>query len=458
MLGYTIRKSDLDRITSKSSFCTSTREPFREKDFHLHNVSSERTKGWSNTVEATHQKQLNDAAERRAREETERCRTDLEERIWQLDERRHLIAQATEKLANESDMMKTFSSAMKFSAVLAEREHQLNAKKLSLDQERTLEEESFRQMKLNQNKLLEREISEEEASKTKKLAAAHMQREQLDMMRNRRLYEMRAERDEGVFIRQCNDQFLAEETNRKRREREKAVRAQKDTMAAQKYLVELKQREVDRTKCEEKHIAEYAVRMDETLARRKEAEASALNEKQAMREALIDAQAERLAFIRDNEDERITAQCLQTEEEQLAVENDKRMRLRAWRTEIEASRRAELERKGIDDLREGEDRKRVAEFTHLVSQKLAADELEESIHRREEAQKHACDLQKQIDAKKRKSQEAKCRQVSSSLRAAREANEANGSFDKFAEKIITEFAQAGKNIIPLMKALEREEV
>ena len=439
MLGYTIRKSDLDRITSKSSFCTSTREPFREKDFHLHNVSSERTKGWSNTVEATHQKQLNDAAERRAREETERCRTDLEERIWQLDERRHLIAQATEKLANESDMMKTFSSAMKFSAVLAEREHQLNAKKLSLDQERTLEEESFRQMKLNQNKLLEREISEEEASKTKKLAAAHMQREQLDMMRNRRLYEMRAERDEGVFIRQCNDQFLAEETNRKRREREKAVRAQKDTMAAQKYLVELKQREVDRTK-------------------RKEAEASALNEKQAMREALIDAQAERLAFIRDNEDERITAQCLQTEEEQLAVENDKRMRLRAWRTEIEASRRAELERKGIDDLREGEDRKRVAEFTHLVSQKLAADELEESIHRREEAQKHACDLQKQIDAKKRKSQEAKCRQVSSSLRAAREANEANGSFDKFAEKIITEFAQAGKNIIPLMKALEREEV
>merc|ERR1719161_2863792 len=301
----------------------------KTKADELHAKSQARAKSWSNTLEGSRRKKAEDRKKKMDLEELERQKVDAEEAKIQLDARKATIDRANKLLYDESDRMKSFHSRMMFCDVLAEREAQVSLK-TELKKLEHIREDRFLEMeKQNYRKMLEREMKEKGTQEELARLAARAQKEQLAEYKEKKFREIEDQMLEGELLRRKAVEDLEAERKAERKRRGMAVQALSETQKANEYLKQIKAEDALRQQREEEEIQGYAQRKEKLLELRKQKEDEVFQQKQASRNAMIEAQARRLAEMASDEDQRIERQVAQKE----AADENKRQKKEAAQKE-----------------------------------------------------------------------------------------------------------------------------
>eukprot|EP00913_Durusdinium_trenchii_P031777 g29761.t1 len=152
---------------------------------------------------------------------------------------------------------------------------------------------------------------------------------------------------EGELLRRKAIEDLEAERGAERKRRDMAVKAQKETQKANEYLKQIKAEDMLRQQQEEQKIqdSDYANRKEKMLQLRKQKEEEVFQSKQAARNAMIDAQAKRLAEMQNNEEARVEGEVKKKEENDERKRLEKLEMMQRWEEDIQKSRQAQIQRK-----------------------------------------------------------------------------------------------------------------
>lgn len=425
----------------------------QQKAKELHLKSQARAKTWGNTLEGSRRKKAEEKRQKLEIEELERQKVDAEEAKIQLDARRATIERANRILHEESDRMKTFQSKMMLCDVLAEREAQMALKDELKKLEQVREDRFLEMEKQNYRKMLERELKEKETKEELSKIAAKAQKEQLKEYKEKRFREVEDQMLEGELLRRKALEDLEMEKAGEGRRREQAITALRETQKANEYLKQIKAEDMLRQQREEEKIEEFAKRKEHMVMLRKQKEAEVFNAKLAARTAMIDAQAKRLAEMQNSEDARVEAQVQAKEASDEAKRVAKENMLRRWAEDCHVSRIQQIERKRDQRLRDRAEDAETARFLSDWNKVLDAQEQQENTLRDEAARKLSQEHKKMAEIQRRKREEEKRLDDGVAEHAKKSMEADTAEFHGYAEKVIREYAEEGKNIIPLIKEL-----
>jgi len=454
--GIVISAQDLDRI--KVSLGTSTTggasaSQQRERSETLHAKSQARAKTWSNTLEGSRRKKAEEKKKKFEKEELERQMIDAEEAKIQLDQRKATIDRANKLLYDESDRMKSFHSKMMLCDVLAEREAQTALKEELKKLEHIREDRYLEMDKQNYRKMLEREMREKETREELQRQAAKGQKEQLAQFKDKRFREIEDEMLEGELLRRKAIEDLEAERQAQTRKRGAAIRALEETQKANDYLKQIKTEDSLRQLREEEKIAEYAERKERLLMLRRHKEDEVFHQKQATRNAIIEAQAKRLEEMQCNEDARIEAQVQQKSAADEKKHKDKIALQRRFEEDMMKSRAAQIQRKRNDREREKAEDAATANFMQQWCKVLDQQETEEQQLKLAAAKKLADEHKKMTEISRRSKFGDKDQERLVATRAMKAMEADTLEFHNYAESCIRSYAEEGKNVIPLIKEL-----
>ena len=447
-----IPKSEIDRMRN---YLVGHAQPDhkREAAIALQQKSKKRVKGWNNTLEGTRKAAEIARSQQIIDEEEARRRVDEVEAKLQLEMRREKIDRANALLAKESDRVKTFSSAMMLSDVLAEREAQVRLKEELLKLERIRDEKYQDLMKHNYRSLLERELREKQILEQKSREMTNMQKQQLEESIQRRLAEIEDNVIEGDMLRIKAAEDAEAEKKREEAKRAAATTAIKETLKANDYLKELKEREHRRSLRESAKIAEYAQMKEDMKKKIKEREEELFQHKQANKQRMIDRQAEELKKRLEAQDHQLIKEIALKEEQDTIKFQEKQARMVAWQKSLEESREQQITRKRLEAETQRIADVRAVEIQNEMFARLEKDEHDEINERKAACVRLAREQLHQIQMNKERERQEKINQVEVVERAKQAIMSDLTGFHEYAEHIIKEYAMDGKNVIPLIKEL-----
>jgi len=459
-----ISQSDLNRIRQSVGMVTEGGQTAsvanlqqatdtRKRAMDLHLKSQARAKTWNNTLEGSRRKKAEEKRKKLELEELERQKIDAEEAKIQLDQRKATIDRANKLLYDESDRMKSFHSKMMLCDVLAEREAQMSLKGELKKLEQIREDRFLEMEKQNYRKMLEREMKEKETKEELSKIAAKVQKEQLAEYKEKRFREIEDQMLEGELLRRKAIEDLESEKQAERKRRDTAIKALSETQKANEYLKQIKAEDMLRQQREEEKIQEYAERKEKMLQLRKNKEEEVFTAKQTARNAMIAAQAERLAQMQSDEDARIDGQVKAKE----ASDEKKRLEKDALRRRFESdmirSRQEQIERRKAERDREKSEDAETAKFLGEWCKVLDKQEQEELELKAVAARKLAAEHKKMVEISRRKSNENKGGEETVALRAKKAMEADTIEFHNYAESVIRGYSEEGKNVVPLIKEL-----
>mmetsp|Transcript_13601 Transcript_13601/g.25752 ORF Transcript_13601/g.25752 Transcript_13601/m.25752 type:complete len:471 (+) Transcript_13601:134-1546(+) len=455
-----ITAAELERIqqtllpeNERSGGGTTSAVQTQTRAMSLHKKSQARAKTWNNTLEGSRRKKAEEKKRKMELEELERQKVDAEEAKIQLDQRKHTIDRANKLLYDESDRMKSFHSRMMMCDVLAEREAQVSLKDELQKLEHVREDRFLEMEKQNYRKMLEREMKEKETKEELSRLAARAQKEQLAEYKEKKFREIEDQMLEGELLRRKAIEDLEAERKAERKRRGMAVQALAETQKANEYLKQIKAEDVLRQQREEEKIQEYAQRKEKLLELRKQKEDMVFQQKQAARNAMIDAQAKRLAQMANDEDARIDKQVADKEASDEQKRLAKEDQMKRWQNDIMKSRAAQIARKQADREREKTEDAETAKFLSEWCKVLDHQEQEEVELKNKANRKLASEHQKMVSIKRNTQDEEKRLDGEVAQRAKRAMEADTIEFHGYAESCIRDYANEGKNVIPLIKEL-----
>jgi hypothetical protein len=296
-------------------------------------------------------------------------------------------------------------------------------------------------------------MKEKETKEELSRIAATAQQEQLAEYKEKRFREVEDAMLEGELLRRKAIEDLDAERLSDKKRRDMAVRALAETQKANEYLKQIKAEDMLRGQREEDKIQEYGERKERMLQLRKSKEDEVFNQRQAARNAMIDAQARRLAELTDNEDKRIEAQVKAKEESDEKKRQEKLTQLRRFENETATSRSKQIERKKLQRERDKAEDAETAKFLGEWCKVLDKQEQEEmelkGAAMRSLAQEHikmvGIQRQAKLDERKQEGMVA--------LRAKKAMEADTIEFHNYAESCIRGYSEEGKTVIPLIKEL-----
>jgi len=430
-----------------------TRQKGKDRSMELHHKSQARAKTWDNTLEGSRRKKAQDKQKKFDVEELSRQTIDAEEAKIQLDQRKHTIDRANKLLYDESDRMKSFHSKMMVCDVLAEREAQVSLKDELKKLEHVRDDRFLEMEKQNYRKMLEREMKEKETKEELSRLAARAQKEQLGEYKEKKFREIEDQMLEGELLRRKAIEDLESERKAERKRRGMAVQALAETQKANEYLKVIKAEDSLRQQREEEKVQEYAQRKEKLLELRKQKEDEVFQQKQASRNQMIEAQANRLAQMQGDEDNRIAGQVADKqrddENKRIAKEEGKQR----WEADIQKSRVAQIQRKQAERERDKSEDAETAKFLSEWCKVLDRQEQEEVELKSHANRKLSLEHKKMVEVGRRRLETDKALEAEVSLKAGRAIEADTIEFHSYAENCIRDYSSEGKNVIPLIKEL-----
>jgi len=430
-----------------------TRQQAKEKALGLHHQSQARAKTWDNTLEGSRRKKAEDKRKKMDLEELDRQKIDAEEAKIQLDGRKTTIDRANKLLYDESDRMKSFHSKMMVCDVLAEREAQVSLKDELKKLEHVREDRFLEMEKQNYRKMLEREMKEKETKEELSRLAARAQKEQLAEYKEKKFREIEDQMLEGELLRRKAIEDLESERKAERKRRGMAVQALSETQKANDYLKQIKAEDYLRQQREEEKVQAYAQRKEKLLELRKQKEDEVFQQKQASRNAMIDAQARRLAEMASDEDTRIENQVKQKEQDDENKRLAKEDAHNRWQADIQRSRVQQIQRKQSEREKDKSEDAETAKFLQEWCKVLDRQEQEEVELKSHANRKLSQEHKKMVEIGRRKIEADKSQEGDVSLKAKRAIEADTIEFHSYAENCIRDYSAEGKNVIPLIKEL-----
>jgi len=446
-----ISRNEFDRIRDSLREATVAESQTRRLD--LREKSKSRAKQWTNTLEGSRRKKMENRLMALQAEEKARQVLDEEEAQHQLDARKRIIQRANAILFDESDRIKSFRSKMMLSDVLAEREAQIELKE-ELQKLELIRDERYLEMdRQNYRKMLERELKEKKDLEDLTADQSQQQRIQREKKAQRKKEEHERNMHEGMLMRQRAIEDLDAENEIQKRHREIQVKELKERQQETKYQLDVKQSETLRAQKEAEKIEEYAVEKERILRLRKAKEKEITHEKIESQNRLIEIQTKKLAEMTSNEDERIHGQVedKRLREDQVAAKKEANRKEMA--EQIDKSRRTQIKRKKEERERNVLEDLEVAEFWCEWTKQLDSDQKADELARRRAAQQLARDQLKQVEMKRRRGREERRLEDKIASRAKVRLDNDALEFHSFAEDVIREYATDGKNVIPMVKEL-----
>ena len=209
---------------------------------HLRNLSKEKSKHWSDSVEQKKKLEYEMAKRRFIADEERRRKIDEQERRYFKTRENMIIQKAQEQLFNEQDAVKSFNSKLLLSDMLKERDYQKEIKERKKEISNIIEKQFFdmdKKLMLEKDKLEEdkKRINEE-----KKKQRMKMLEEQMTEVKIRRIQEYEDNLVEGQILKMQMKRDLAQEQKEKEK-KEKEILAQKELyMEENKKLMEEKEK------------------------------------------------------------------------------------------------------------------------------------------------------------------------------------------------------------------------
>mmetsp|Transcript_1272 Transcript_1272/g.2822 ORF Transcript_1272/g.2822 Transcript_1272/m.2822 type:complete len:473 (+) Transcript_1272:153-1571(+) len=451
---YVVPLSELRAIQKRILPLEQVEDPQRKKALHLQQRSKARAGGWGNTLEGSRKANIAARQTRLDQEEAERQKVDEEEANIQLENRRRIIARANRLLYDESDRMKSFHSKMQYSDTLAEREAQVQLKD-ELGRLEQIREERFLDMeKHNYRKMLERELREKMEYEDKLGKATVVQKQQLMDAKLKRLKFIEEDILEGELLRKKAAEDAEQERKNILKRRAEATLALVETQKANAYLKSCREEDDRRKAREQRKINEYASEKEKQMAMRKARLKEIKDEKMAIQNRLIERQAAQLKAAGSAEEARIEGEVLQ---KQLADEKkrlEKEERLRKMAEDVDKSRQQQIKRKVLQRQTEKKEEIEMSEFWGQWCKHLENEEKQEETLKFEAAKNLQAEHLKQMaQNSKRKNHDREVELLV--CEKAQQAIEMDSlEYYKYAEAMIREYAEDGKNVIPLIKELK----
>ena len=345
---------------------------------------------------------------------------------------------------------------MMLSDVLAERENQIKIKEELNRLEQIRERKYHEMMRHNHERILEREEHERIRNRERKLAVAKIQEEQLRESVSRKRSEVECERREGFAQRMAYQKQVEDDELATRAEKDRGIKALNDSRQAQKYLIQLKERTRILEAAQDSKIKEYAQRQEAIETKRRDRLKLLFDEKLRIRQKMIDTQAARLAAIRDSADKRTEEQCREVTTKMEKLEVEQREYQLQMIQNMESERKKAIDRKQRERNQQKETEKVAVGYMNAVLKKLDEVERESEVLKTLHAQEIRNELMKQIDEKRE--QHSKQSEVEHSIPVqARELEDGRlQRFTHYAESVINEYAEQGRNIVPMVNVLRKE--
>lgn len=453
MSGITLSRSDLENM--KASVLPPTQDNSKaELMKRRKELSEDKLKHWPNTLEALRKKKESYMKDKEDKLEAERQQVDLQEAELRRANRLEAIRRANELLYEQTDKMKNLRSQQLYSDVLYSRIDQLEDKKRA--KVKTKEEDAvYHQIILE--KVAKGDA--EDAAKAKKVAeqlrlVGVSRQEQLEEVRRKREIEKEEERQVGLRIKERareaveeelraleEKQRLAHESNLKMIAANEKIKQEKEVIRAQEQLAaEQREREIETT--EKRNLA------------RKALEKRRFEKKQVQRQKIIDAAVEALAKKTSNEEyiqAKQEAELQEREDKKIADKEAKRAK--EW-GEIVASRSAMCEKRKKERAQDRREAMRLSEIATKKALDAIQEEKDKAKHARElTIMTKKMQLQQAVETKRDKlNRKVKEREEERVLQEL--SSQDDDKFNNIAREKIIEYGKSGKNVIPLMRALE----
>ncbi|CAM9251827.1 unnamed protein product [Scytosiphon promiscuus] len=332
-----LTQAELDLIRAKITKTPETDADARRR--HLKKLSDERVSHWPNTLEAHRKNKENWKKEQEDLVESKRRDIDKEEALLQRQLRVETIKRANDKLYEQTGKMKLLRSNLLYAEVIETRKDQIAEKAERFVGEEALAAAYHREMKrkVAEGDAKEKAIASARAAKEK--ITAKEQQQQLEEFQEKFIASLVKEKEDGDETQRTAKAAIEAEEEAKRvlklnnrREMEKMLAANQDLHERRAERISEELAYMD--KCRKQRDV-----LDRAARARKSLETKRFNEKQAIRQQMIDKATRELEATRKAEDNKEEREAIQQRQKEDDAADRKDKAREDLRLQIDKSRR-----------------------------------------------------------------------------------------------------------------------
>ncbi|XP_068669866.1 cilia- and flagella- associated protein 210-like [Montipora foliosa] len=418
----------------------------------LHSLSKDTVKHWENTIEGQRLKKLQARQIREEKEEEERVKIDEEEAKHQAQKRKEAIERAKTLQYYQTDRVKTFHGALLLTEVLKERDAQIEMKNGKLDAEKIREEHLLRLQQRQREEAIMEDQKRALRRYNERRAVADFQTLQiLDHIEEGKKAKQ-TDVEEGNNIKQQVEMYEAAKKaieEQRRKEKEAIMEEHKRQLGDREARRQFEKKKIEE---EEEEIRQFAQAKKKMAKMRKSKETELFNAFQDHTERMRKKLANQRQQQVDDEDDRIAKTVAERESKREAEEREKHDSDMKMHKEIHEHRTRmmkENERLAKEEARRDREilRNRVESdnLYHLKQEEKRTQQLTEA-KKLKEFQKTQTDELTERQHQQRASELELDNRNGELLRAE------ETQFQEYANKVISEAKEHGRNPYPLIKA------
>jgi hypothetical protein len=228
---------------------------------------------------------------------------DEEERKFQELQKELVIKRANKLLFDSQDAVKSFHSKLAIADAFKEREYQKEIKKQKEEIQKEIEEEHLQELNQRMIDYDRRELKEKQILEGKRAEQMDMVNSQLKESKIKKIKEYQDRVIEGEIIKKRAAEQVEEEKQKIRDNQVRIAKMNEEFVADNIKLEKLREEKKLKEAIEEKKIEDFAIKKEQLLDLRRRKEQEKFEEKQRLRQVLIDKQVEYLKNLKNREDE-----------------------------------------------------------------------------------------------------------------------------------------------------------
>lgn len=451
-----ITKNDLDRIhghlNKKSNEIEACNEEAQRKKM-LHEKSLALTRNWNNTIDGSRRHKLQQKTIREEKLENERQAVDLEFAKVMAEERKVALEAAKLKQYHETDKVKSFHSALKLSEVLAEREAQIELKKLvdeiKVEQDREITEKFYAIQAEKDKKEFAKDIKRQEDYHNLKIFHKKQVKQKVQKLEQ----EKEEVRKEAEMLDKLNEQFRAEkeQLEKIRKNKQNDLKVEYSRTLENKYRNKEAEQIMDEEENEE--IRAYANAKKKMAIMKRQKELEMLREKDEQKEKMIAKIGMSLRDKDTDEDFRIAKAVARKEAKDYNEELVKNLKYQRDMHQIHQYRKETIERK------EKEREQQIKEDQEFMKKKMETDLLYQmyEMEKQEKKQKDLDNIAKKNNKLIKERKEVAQRErfadkeyIAKEMELMRLEDQ---QFEDYATNVIDYMGKHGRNTYPMKKVV-----
>jgi len=419
---------------------------------NLHAASKELVKHWENTIEGQRLKKLQARKLREEQEEEERKKIDIEEAKIQAQKRKEAIERAKQQQYYETDRVKGFHGALLLTEVLKERDAQIDFKNLRKNFQKERDNHNLELQKKNLDMLLKADQEKNQERFEKTYEISNFQKLQIKDRQNLEAVEKIHDIEEGKTLKEQFESYCQTKQHIENQHREKKVALKEFYKSEINTKKEIERQDLLKEEAESEKIKKFVKAKRKMANMRKEKEQELFDNFQHHTEVMRNKLQADMRQRVDDEDDRIAKAVAERERKrmELAARKEKRTK-----DNLEAmnSHRIKMIEDATRQTHESKEKDRL-----LLQQRVKQDnQFFESI-KKERGQKRdeACKLQSNHQNQMTKREELLLKQKNEQLDVDQRNKELlvkeEEIFQNYADEVITNATENGRNPFPLIKA------